>query len=177
SLLSVFQEKTTTTPTTTTTANFNPCIFLAEWLYNHNPCRQEQPPVAFEDIPFVKDWLKTHPIPLSKDQAALHIQAFWRGCKIRARPDVQELRRWQQEQREKQDIRRTVQRFWVQQVRRVGCRMTDLPESPQPGNCDVSIQVVSPSPHSTVVHSPTSQVSPEAGEWLSPTDTVLDGNP
>ncbi|XP_041634103.1 IQ domain-containing protein K [Cheilinus undulatus] len=152
---------------------FNPCHFLTEWLYNHDPSRQEQIPVSFDDIPFVKDWLRLHPRPplplsqqLSEDQAALMIQAFWRGYKIRARPDVQELRLWQKELRETRDISKTVERFWAQQESRVGSSMTDLPESLQPGNSDVSIQVVSPSPQSTVAHTPTAQMTPEAGEWL-----------
>ncbi|XP_070836585.1 LOW QUALITY PROTEIN: IQ domain-containing protein K [Chaetodon trifascialis] len=132
---------------------FNPCDFLTEWLYNHNPCRQGQVPVNFHDIPFVKEQLSIHPRPalplfllLSEDQAALLIQAFWRGYKIRARPDVQELRQWQKELRENRDIAKTVEHFWAQQESRVGSGMTDLLESPQPGNSDVSIQVVSPTP-------------------------------
>uniref|UniRef100_A0A8D3DTG0 IQ domain-containing protein K n=1 Tax=Scophthalmus maximus TaxID=52904 RepID=A0A8D3DTG0_SCOMX len=132
---------------------FNPCDFLTEWLYNHNPRRQGQAPVNMCDIPFVKDWLSMHPrrpVPLflllSEEQAALLIQAFWRGYKIRACPDVQELRQWQKQLREKHDIARTVKQFWAKQESRVGSAMTDLPESPQPGNSDVSIQVVSPPP-------------------------------
>ncbi|XP_070780095.1 IQ domain-containing protein K [Enoplosus armatus] len=154
---------------------FNPCDFLTEWLYNRNPRRQGQVPVNFHDIPFVKDWLSMHPRPtiplfllLSEDQAAVLIQAFWRGYKIRARPDVQELRQWQKELRENHDIAKTVKQFWAQRGSRVGSAMTDLPESPQLGNSDVSIQVLSPSPQSTVVYSPTTQMTPEGGEWLTP---------
>ncbi|XP_031168738.1 IQ domain-containing protein K [Sander lucioperca] len=152
---------------------FNPCDFLTEWLYNHNPRRREQVPVNFHDIPFVKHWLSMHPRPpiplfllLSKDQAALLIQAFWRGYKIRAHPDVQELRQWQKELRENSDIAKTVEQFWAERENRVGSAMTDLPESPQPADSDVSIQVVPPTPQSTVVYTP--QMTPEGSEWLTP---------
>ncbi|KAI4822883.1 hypothetical protein KUCAC02_008408 [Chaenocephalus aceratus] len=154
---------------------FNPCDFLTEWLYNQNPRRREQVPVNFHDIPFVKDWIKTNPRPpvplfllLSEDQAALLIQAFWRGYKIRSRPDVQELRQWQKELRENRDIAKTVAQFWAQRESRVGSAMTNLPGSPQPGDSDVSIQVVSPTPQSTVVHTPTPQMNSDGIEWLTP---------
>uniref|UniRef100_A0A3P8SZZ4 IQ motif containing K n=1 Tax=Amphiprion percula TaxID=161767 RepID=A0A3P8SZZ4_AMPPE len=74
---------------------FNPCDFLTEWLYNHNPCRREQLPVDFDDIPFVKEHLR-----------------------MQTRPDVQELRCWQKELRKNHDITKTVQWFWRQQERR-----------------------------------------------------------
>ncbi|KAM9843967.1 IQ domain-containing protein K [Aulostomus maculatus] len=146
---------------------FNPCDFLTEWLYNHNPRRRGQKPVNFHDIPFVKDWLSMHPRPpiplyllLSDDQAALLIQAFWRGYKVRARPDVQELRQWQKELRETSDI--------AGQESGGGVAVTDPAGSPQPGISDVSIQVVSPTPQSTVVHTPTTQITPDGCEWLTP---------
>ncbi|XP_040045948.2 IQ domain-containing protein K [Gasterosteus aculeatus] len=149
---------------------FNPCDFMTEWLYNHNPHRQEQGPVNFHDIPFVRDYLSVHPrsplplyLLLSEDQAALLIQAFWRGYKIRARPDVQELRRWQRELRENSDIGKTVEKFWAQLESRVGSAMT----SPPPGDLDVSIQVVSPTPQSTVAHTPTPEMTPDGVERLT----------
>ncbi|XP_069005240.1 IQ domain-containing protein K isoform X1 [Embiotoca jacksoni] len=153
---------------------FDGCDFLTEWLYNNNPCRRGQVPVKFLDIPFVKDWLSIHPRPpiplfllLSEDQAALLIQGFWRGYKVRACPDVQQLRQWQKKLRGNQNIAKTVERFWARQESRVGLLMTDPPESPQPGNSDVSIQVVSPTPQSTTVHTPTTQMTPEAADLLT----------
>ncbi|XP_029014231.1 IQ domain-containing protein K isoform X2 [Betta splendens] len=144
-------------------SSFNPCDFLTEWLYNHNPRRQGQVRLNFHDIPFVKDWLIVHPMPLflllSKDEAAVLIQAFWRGYKVRTRPDVQELRQWQKELREQQDIFKTVEQFWAQQESRVGSAMTDVPERLQPGNTDVSIQVVPPTPQT---HTSTTHMTPEA---------------
>ncbi|KAM6905323.1 IQ domain-containing protein K [Xenentodon cancila] len=154
---------------------FVPRDFLTEWLYNHNPRRQGQASVNFHEIPFVKDWLSMYPRPpiplflqLSEEQAALLIQAFWRGHKIRARPDVQELRQWQRKLRENRDIAKTVEEFWAQQERRLGVAMTDLPENPQPGNSDVSIQVVSPTPQSSVIHTPTAQMTSGPGDCLMP---------
>ncbi|XP_055754384.1 IQ domain-containing protein K-like [Salvelinus fontinalis] len=165
---------------------FNACDFLTEWLYNRNPRRQGQAPVDFHEIPFVKDWLRIHPRPpiplsllLSDQQAAVLIQSFWRGYTVRARADVQELRQWQRELREdNRDITKTVQEFWAHQESRVSSALNDLrgdsttPQTPQPGsgysNSDVSIQVVSPTPQSTMVHTPTSQMSPESTESLPP---------
>ncbi|XP_075999199.1 IQ domain-containing protein K [Genypterus blacodes] len=146
---------------------FNPCDFLTEWLYNHNPRRQGLAALRFDDIPFVKEWLSVHPRPplplylqLTEDEAALLIQAFWRGHKIRMHPEVQELRQWQRDLREKRNITKTIRDFWAQQERRVG---SVFAESPQSASSDVSIRVVSPTPQSTCVHSPTAQVTPRSG--------------
>ncbi|CAL8274343.1 unnamed protein product [Lota lota] len=150
---------------------FNPCDFLTEWLYNHNPHRQEHGYVIFQDIPFVKDWLNKHPRPpiplsllLSEHQAALMIQSFWRGCKVRLHPEVQELRQWQRELREENcDMTKTVHQFWAQQESRVGSAVASLPEFPENQNSGVSIEVVCPTPQNTVVHTPTVQLTAERG--------------
>ncbi|KAM9780048.1 IQ domain-containing protein K [Neosynchiropus ocellatus] len=154
---------------------FNPCDFLIEWLYNHNPARVGQEPVEFHDIPFVKQWLSLHPRPpiplfllLTETEAALIVQAFWRGYKVRSRPDVQELRKWQRELRETRDIGKTVRQFWTKHERRVFTALAELQE-PEPSNSGVCIQVVSPTPQNTVVHTPTTQMTPDVYDWLVPT--------
>ncbi|KAI4876911.1 hypothetical protein NFI96_030217, partial [Prochilodus magdalenae] len=137
---------------------FNGCDFLTEWLFNKNKKRTGLSPLDFHKIPFVQDWLSTHPrqpIPISllltDEQAALMIQAFWRGYKVRVRPDVQELRQWQKELREENcDIAKTVQEFWAHQESRVGSELTDfVDDSDQHGQSGVSIQVLSPTPYNT----------------------------
>uniref|UniRef100_A0A8C5D2L3 IQ domain-containing protein K n=1 Tax=Gouania willdenowi TaxID=441366 RepID=A0A8C5D2L3_GOUWI len=163
-----FQRKTTT---------FNPCDFLTEWLYNHNPIRKGQVSVSFYNIPFVEDWLSMHPRPptplfllLSEDQAALLIQSFWRGYKVRSQPDVQELRQWQKKLRENMNINQTVEKFWAQREKQLGLVTTNHSSTPESESedFDVSIQVVSPTPHSSVAHTPIPQMTHEVSEWLTP---------
>ncbi|XP_029106470.1 IQ domain-containing protein K isoform X2 [Scleropages formosus] len=147
---------------------FNACDFLAEWLYNHNPCRVGQgPPVRFLEIPFVRDWLSKHPRPptplsllLSEDEAAVLIQSYWRGYKVRILPDVQELREWQRELRaESRDTAAPPPGFCTQQEGRAGREIEDLEGSMQPNSSGVSILVLSPSPQSIAALSPTAQLT------------------
>ncbi|KAJ3600696.1 hypothetical protein NHX12_031674 [Muraenolepis orangiensis] len=124
---------------------------------SHNPRRPKQGSVMFQDIPFVKDWLHKHPrppIPLSlllgKEEAALMIQAFWRGCK------------WQRELREEnRDITKTVLEFWAQQESRVGSAVDHH-------SGVVSIEVLSPTPQNTAAHTPTVQLAAESGHGPAP---------
>ncbi|KAL2078783.1 hypothetical protein ACEWY4_026468 [Coilia grayii] len=150
---------------------FNACDFLTHWLYNNNPKRAGHPPTELLHIPFVTHWLSTHPRPsiplsllLSDDEAALLIQSFWRGYKVRVCSEVQELRVWQKELREeRRNINQTVQES------RVGFELTDFEEPEQQNQSDVSIQVLSPTPQSTVVHTPVTMTTPEAGvDFLTP---------
>ncbi|XP_077474674.1 IQ domain-containing protein K [Stigmatopora argus] len=159
---------------------FNPIDFLVEWLYNHNPRRKGQPPRQFNNIPFVRAWLSMHPRPpiplylqLSDDQAALIIQSFWRGYKIRAQPLVQELRRWQRTLRETRDISKAVTDFWVRIERRVGTSMTqETTESTESEISDVCVTVVSPTLLSTAL--PTPLITPDGSDMLMPYRLDLD---
>ncbi|XP_023666478.1 IQ domain-containing protein K isoform X2 [Paramormyrops kingsleyae] len=154
-------------------AKFNACDFLTEWLYNNNPRRLGNgPPINFLEIPFVRDWLSRHPRPpiplsllLSDAEAALLIQSHWRGYKVRRRPDVQELRQWQRELRaESRGIMETLREFWAHQESRVSRETAELEGPAPPHASGVSILVLSPTPQSTMVLSPTTQVPLDAGE-------------
>ncbi|KAL8622619.1 hypothetical protein ACOMHN_009253 [Nucella lapillus] len=87
---------------------FNSLDFLTEYLYNHNPmfAKDQRPQLPLLEIPFVKDWLALHPRPpqpvslsWTEDETATKIQSAWRGYLVRRDPEVQELRKWQEEWR------------------------------------------------------------------------------
>lgn len=111
---------------------FNALDYLTRYLYYKNPKRiesSEEQPVqlsesdqALEDIPFVHTHFQTHPrAPLPKSllwseaEAALIIQSFYRGYRVRKLDEIQELRQWQREWRESnRNIHEVVEDFWRQ---------------------------------------------------------------
>ncbi|XP_019723994.1 IQ domain-containing protein K isoform X1 [Hippocampus comes] len=158
---------------------FNPIDFLVEWLYNHNPRRQGQPPRQFNNIPFVRAWLSMHPRPpiplflqLSDEQAALIIQSFWRGYKVRAQPHVQELRQWQMNLRVTRDIPKAVSEFWARIEKRVGTTMTETTERTESENSDPCLNVLSITPLS--MSFPTPRITPDGGERPMPSMPSVD---
>ncbi|XP_054126540.1 IQ domain-containing protein K [Melozone crissalis] len=112
---------------------FIPTDFLTEWLYNNNPKRKDESFTELFSIPFVKDWLKDHPRPpvplsllLSKEEASILIQSFWRGYWVRCDSEIQELRKWQKKLREERYIHDVVRKFWAKQEAKVGSKSEEL---------------------------------------------------
>ncbi|KAM9305019.1 IQ domain-containing protein K [Gastrophryne carolinensis] len=113
---------------------FIACDFLTQWLYNKNPKRQDQQCKDFFEIPFVQEWLKDHPRPpiplsllLSDEEAAILIQSFWRGYRVRCDPEVQQFRQWQKDHREGKDIKTEVHEIWENEEAKVQCGTSLLP--------------------------------------------------
>lgn len=111
---------------------FNALDYLTRYLYYKNPKRldksEEQTPQlsdrtqTLEEIPFVHTHFETHPrAPLPKSllwtevEAALIIQSFYGGYRVRKQDEIQELRQWQREWRESnRNIHEVVEDFWRQ---------------------------------------------------------------
>lgn len=111
---------------------FNALDYLTRYLYFKNPHRrapgeEEEKNLsdtneALEEIPFVREHFEKYPrAPLPKsllwsdEEAALIIQSFYRGYRVRKQPDVQEMRQWQREWREaNRNIHEVVEDFWRQ---------------------------------------------------------------
>lgn len=111
---------------------FNALDYLTRYLYYKNPQRisssEEQTQQLsdanqpLEDIPFVHTHFQTNPrAPLPKSllwdeaEAALIIQSFYRGYRVRKQGEIQELRQWQREWHESnRNIHDVVEDFWRQ---------------------------------------------------------------
>ncbi|UJR30716.1 hypothetical protein I4U23_018236 [Adineta vaga] len=109
---------------------FNALDYLTRYLYYNNPERidsmdEQNRELSFkekslEEIPFVHTHFEKYPrAPLPKsllwneEEAALKIQSFYRGYRVRKQPEVQELRQWQREWRESnRNIHDVVEDFW-----------------------------------------------------------------
>ncbi|XP_035195094.1 IQ domain-containing protein K isoform X2 [Oxyura jamaicensis] len=86
---------------------FIACDFLTEWLYNP---RQPMP-------------LSLH---LSEEEASIIIQSFWRGYRVRCDTEVQELRQWQKQLRDEENISQRVEEFWTKQEAKASLQGGDL---------------------------------------------------
>jgi hypothetical protein len=117
---------------------FNALDYLTRYLYYKNPKRinllneEEQQQTqqlsdtnqTLEDIPFVHSYFEIYPrAPLpksllwSEEEAALIIQSFYRGYRVRKQDEIQELRQWQREWRESnRNIHEVVEDFWRQRT-------------------------------------------------------------
>jgi hypothetical protein len=110
---------------------FNALDYLTRYLFYKNPHRIESSEEKqqltdkdqlLEDIPFVRTHFEEYPrAPLPKsllwneEEAALIIQSFYRGYRIRKQAEIQELRQWQREWRESnRNIHDVVEDFWRQ---------------------------------------------------------------
>jgi len=112
---------------------FNALDYLTRYLYYKNPKRihlsdEEQTQQLsdtnqiLENIPFVHTHFQLYPrAPLpksllwSEEEAALIIQSFYRGYRVRKQDEIQELRQWQHEWRESnRNIHDVVEDFWRQ---------------------------------------------------------------
>ncbi|XP_038619764.1 IQ domain-containing protein K isoform X3 [Tachyglossus aculeatus] len=110
---------------------FIACDFLTEWLYN------PRPPVPLSLL-------------LSEEAAALIIQSFWWGYRIRCDPEVQELRQWQKQLREDKHIHERVKEFWNKQEIKVKCKLDDFGEELPADPLDLEVSLQSPTPPSAV---------------------------
>ncbi|GAB1598866.1 IQ domain-containing protein K-like [Argonauta hians] len=103
---------------------FNCSDFMTEYLYKNNPNYKDRQNITLRDIPFVKEWLKNNArAPLAKSliwsesEAAVVIQSFWRGYRVRCQDSIQELRRWQWDWKEEnKGIRNRVNEFWSKKM-------------------------------------------------------------
>ncbi|XP_078273683.1 IQ domain-containing protein K isoform X2 [Rhinoraja longicauda] len=108
-------------------SKFNACDFLAEWLYN------PRPPIPLS-------------LTLSEEEAALIIQSFWRGYRVRCDAEIQELRQWQRQLREgKRGYMRKIMKFWADQESKVGQSMEEeVGEVPPPSPAEEPIRKLTP---------------------------------
>ncbi|XP_064406745.1 IQ domain-containing protein K-like [Halichondria panicea] len=98
---------------------FNALDYLVEYLYRHNPNHHDRESLSLKDIPFVKEEWEVNPRPplplsatLTEEQAAVIIQAHYRGHLARKQGNAKLFRSWKKEvEKEKSAIKR-IQKKW-----------------------------------------------------------------
>lgn len=93
--------------------------------HRYNPKHDDRNEITLPDIPFVKDEWKRNPRPplplsatLTEEEAAIKLQAAYRGYQVRSHEDVEIFREWQKSYHKEIYAVQTIQRYCRQYLSR-----------------------------------------------------------